>query len=214
MARLAQCSSMHVVGPPSAAGSAFCGDRIHSSSAREAPCSEHGHKAAFPGIAVFNIIFNRAHSAPASRRHDEATRWWFDQADRKRPIRAEIRVVSHGKGRGSSRWRVATPLTVQSFGSRAIGGIHWFRRRYRQKAVRGATRWRRVTAGRIQVQQSPAGRICCAGRMIDWFISGVGAGTMKKPAPKEWILRQAGQPDHGPYVTQCVRYGSPWGPRA
>lgn len=59
MARLAQCSSMHVMEPSSAAGSAFnmIGDPC-AGKAMECPYSGHGGEAVSPGYCVLHI-FNR-----------------------------------------------------------------------------------------------------------------------------------------------------------
>lgn len=150
VARLAQCSSMHVVGPPSAAGSAFytvglipVQRNVRARNTAVKRCSR---------VLQFQKILSRGALAPSSRWHDEATRRWFDQADRRRLVRsgsgssaaAGTRVVEVANSN-------ATDTSIVRFES--IGGVRRLPGE-RQTSIRGATCGQRVTSGRTQVQHA------------------------------------------------------------
>jgi hypothetical protein len=81
---------MHVMGPPSAAGSAFNMIGIIHTSAQfvECPCSEYGGEAVFPGYCDLSHLQPERGGRHGCDGQDEATRWWFGQAGRNRPLHA------------------------------------------------------------------------------------------------------------------------------
>jgi len=118
-ARLAQCSSIHIVGPPSAAGSAFIRsesfrDRYHPGNIRTRNETAEGR----PRLH----LFQKSVQSTRVKRHrrdgqDESTQSWFGQAGRGRPLCARSGLSAAVSTQVSeAKWK---PLTVQSIDLRA-----------------------------------------------------------------------------------------------
>lgn len=143
---------MHVMGPSSAAGSAFNMIGVIPVSTWDVRTRNTAVRRYSRGTAFFTLVKSRRGGRHRHDGHDEATRWWFGQAGRQQPSRAHC-GLSATSGTPSQRGREATPSAVHwSVRERSNGcqGVPEMLGRH----LHGATRWQRVAVSRRQVQRT------------------------------------------------------------
>lgn len=177
---------MHVVGPLSAAGSAFntIGTIPSSARCKKCPCWERGGEAVFPGAALSFTSSSRGASGTivttgmmkplvgGSIRRAAVSDYYAPTPGCQPRQRRKSKMTNN----------VATDCSIDRFES--IGWAPWAAGSYRQTSFHGSTRCQRVTSARRQVQRQPIGHLFFRSRLaLRWIAAPRLSGACRGSAP-------------------------------